>query len=441
VTQPTQAKTLPPPAGGLLDGVSRRLGALVAGTPGTMRLLGAAAALGALVFGVLGFVAVSSQSSAVASAQADAAQLVRLQRIHTNLVAADASATNAFLVGGLEPRASRVAYERGIARASTTLADAAAHDRDQAAELGRVNDALSRYTGLVESARANNRQGFPVGVAYVKQASALLHDDVLPRLIRLVDDGQEQVARAYGRGGSAPAGLWFGAALAIAAVLAASGWLASATRRVLNLPLAAAGIVVVVTFLAGAFLLSSSLGRAHDVRDGSYAAAVSLASARIAAFDAKSAESLTLISRGSGQAFEDRFLTQLATARTQAARADRIGFGAGDSPGGGGAVSDELEAYLAVHKTVRTDDDEGRYDEAVAIATGPGDKATTSNGSFAAFDRASGDALDEASASIAAGLRTARRPLGLLRWSLLVAALVAAVASWRGVAIRLQEYR
>ena len=48
-------------------------------------------------------VAVGQRSDEIGDMRADAAQLVRLQDARTSLVAADAAATNAFLVGGLEP--------------------------------------------------------------------------------------------------------------------------------------------------------------------------------------------------------------------------------------------------------------------------------------------------------------------------------------------------
>ena len=49
-------------------------------------------------------------------AEADAAQLIRVQQIQTNLLIADATATNAFLVGGLEPPAQRAPYDQAMLR-------------------------------------------------------------------------------------------------------------------------------------------------------------------------------------------------------------------------------------------------------------------------------------------------------------------------------------
>jgi hypothetical protein len=44
--------------------------------------------------------------------------------------------------------------------------------------LAEANASLTTYTGLIESARANNRQGFPVGIGYLKNASTVLRSQV-----------------------------------------------------------------------------------------------------------------------------------------------------------------------------------------------------------------------------------------------------------------------
>ena len=39
---------------------------------------------------------------------------------------------------------------------------------------------LPVYTGLVETARVYNRQGLPLGAAYLREASGLMRDKLLP---------------------------------------------------------------------------------------------------------------------------------------------------------------------------------------------------------------------------------------------------------------------
>ncbi len=127
---------------------------VVEGTPGRMRVLGAIAIVVSLAFGVFGFLALLRFSSDLDEAGRNAEQLVRIQSIRTNLVKADANATNAFLVGGLEPPAVRDAYTNGITSTAKTLAAASAARADDAAALERVNRVLTEYTGLIEAARA-----------------------------------------------------------------------------------------------------------------------------------------------------------------------------------------------------------------------------------------------------------------------------------------------
>ncbi len=59
--------------------------------------------------------------------------------------------------------------------------------------LGELNTTLLTYNGLIEQARANNRQGLPIGSQYLKDANATLQDDSLPLLKALVKANQDRV--------------------------------------------------------------------------------------------------------------------------------------------------------------------------------------------------------------------------------------------------------
>jgi len=171
---------------------------------------------------------------------------------------------------------------------------------------------------------------------------------------------------------------------------------------------------------------------AADARDGPYAQTVALATARIDGFDAKSAESLTLIARGSGQAYEDRFKLVAANANTALGGLTIVQTGAGEA-----AASASFERYVAAHTRVRTADDGGDWDAAVKSATGSGEAQR----SFATFDAASARALDARAKQLSDDLGHARRLLLALSWLLLLAGIAAAVLARRGIAQRLREYR
>jgi hypothetical protein len=434
VTETSQPSGAPPAQPPATRQVVRQVArATFEGTPGRMRLYGAFVVLGCLVFGLFAFIAASSRSSALSNARSDAAQLVRIQAIRTNLVFADANLTNAFLVGGLEPPAARSAYQQGIATASTTLAEASGVNSDDAAVLANVNDVITQYTGLVESARANNRLGFPLGAAYLRQATNLLRSDALPPLEELGKTEQSRIADSYSASARAMYWLVVGLVAALAVLVFTQVWLAGRTRRLLNLPLvtATAAVLVVGVILVGVMAWSQS--KANKTRSNAYFATVELATARIDAFDAKSAESLTLIARGSGQAYDASY-NDLAENASLVLK-DAAGRGGSNEQ----AAQQAFAAYQAVHAKIRALDNGGNWDSAVALATGT--SAEDANAVFATFNDASAKALSNRSAQLRNDLGTARAPLMAFAWIVLIVGVGAAVASIRGISLRLREYR
>jgi hypothetical protein len=402
----------------------------LAGTPGRLRLLAALAIAGCILFAVLGAIGLNRRASALTHAREDSAQLVRLQDIRTSLVEADAAATNAFLVGGLEPSATRAVYQDRLQHASSQVTAASTHDRSDADRLGVVNKDLATYAGLIESARANNRQGFPLGTAYLRQASALLRDQILPALTDLSVTNQQRVRSAHDQDRSVTL-LWLGGLIGLGTLVAAQLWIARRMRRLLNRPLLVATGILAAALVGASASAANALSKADDVRAGPYRAAVVLTAARSDAFDAKSAESLTLIARGSGQSYEQRHAQLMADANTKL----QTGVGGVDFT----AMRGQLADYAATHADIRALDDEGDWDKAVQIATGSDE--TGANARFAAFADATGKALDEQVALVDKGLSDARSPIVVFQWLVLVAGLIAAVAAWRGIADRLREYR
>jgi hypothetical protein len=400
------------------------------GTPGRLRLLAALAIAGCILFAVLGAIGLNRRAGALTHARVDSAQLVRLQDIRTSLVEADAAATNAFLVGGLEPSAIRAVYQDRLQHASSQITVAATHDRSDADRLGVVNKDLATYSGLIESARANNRQGFPLGTAYLRQASALLRDQILPALTDLSVTNQQRVRSAYDQDRSVTL-LWLGGLIGLGTLVAAQLWIVERMRRLLNRPLLIATGVLAAALVGAAAAAANALSRADEVRAGPYRAAVALTAARSDAFDAKSAESLTLIARGSGQPYEQRHAQLMADATS---KLDRTVAGVDFA-----AMQRQLIPYRVVHDKIRELDDAGDWDGAVTLATRS--DSDGANSRFAAFADATGKALDEQVALVDDGLSEARAPIVVVQWLVLVAGLIAAVAAWRGIADRLREYR
>jgi len=368
------------------------------------------------------------------------------QRIYRSLSDADATAATAFLSGGLEPLAARHRYLADIAEAASSLesATAVAGQSAAAADLARISAGLPVYTGEVETARADNRLGLPLGAAYLREASSLMRGTLLPAARDLSAQANARLAAESGQATGLPS---IAIALVVAIIVGyalyrAQRWLSGRTHRVVNFGLAVASVAgaVSVLWLIIAFTVARvELGQAHD--HGS-APVQALAQAEIAALQAHADESLTLIDNSGDDSFQADFTsvrTKLGpgpgTLLTVASSA------AGGSPGSGyaAAAAPDATAWYAAHQRVRSQDDSGAHSQAVqsAIGSAPGDSAAA----FGRLDSAlsSGIAADQVVFHDRAV--TGRDAATGLEAGLIVLSLIMAAGCARGLTQRLAEYR
>ena len=407
-----------------------RLG--VRGTPGRLRIVSAVLVVVGLLFGLAAAQSFWAADGALARADRNAAQLVRLQEIQTSLVRADADATNAFLVGGLEPAAQRADYNAAVDRAARAVAFAARAQSADGDALAALSSAIQHYTGGVVQARADNRLGLPLGAEYLREASAELRADALPILGSLTQANQARVATEFTTARAAQPLALAAGLVTLVVIAGALVWLARRTHRFVNVPVAGSGVVVVVVLVAVAAVLGSVRTTVSDVRAGSYAAARALSGARVAAFDAKANESLTLISRGSGAAFEAAWAASSAATSHRLADAASIDAVHAD-------LATSWAAYTALHHKIRVLDDGGAWEQAVAAAVSR--DAGSANAAFAAFDSRSGEQLTAAGNATSSALRDAESGLTAAGWLSVLAGVLAAVLAWWGLSQRIEEYR
>ena len=133
--------------------------------------------------------------------------------------------------------------------------------------LSRLNEELVAYVALIEDARANNRQGFPVGAQYQRTASATLRADALPLLDNLVTANAQ---RAESQMGVWPiAILAVAGSVALAALVLAQVWLARRFRRRVNPGVVAATVVVLLTWVIGLIAVGAT-GAAVNADQGRF---------------------------------------------------------------------------------------------------------------------------------------------------------------------------
>ncbi len=185
-----------PPAGA---SASRRA-SLTGGktTPARLRLLLAVTIAASLPWGAAAAWTASQRTSAAGNVVTTTEPLsYDAQQIYQSLSDADATQAAAFLALS-EPGAGRSRYLGDIARAETYLeaATAAAGNQGPGSELTVLSTEIPVYTGLVETARADNQQGLAVGAAFQGEASHLMRTTLLPAADLLYQQENARLATA-----------------------------------------------------------------------------------------------------------------------------------------------------------------------------------------------------------------------------------------------------
>ena len=181
---------------------TRAVRGLTLTTPAQFRLAAAVLVVGLAVLGLVGVQVALDRADAVTAVTDDATpMLVGAEELYVALADADAAASSAFL-GALEPRDLRAKYRTRIAEANAWLTKIAAEPDlsvASSAAVTRIAETLPAYTGEIEAARANDRWGFPVGAAHLRQASNDMVATILPAATSVYEDAARQLYDALRR--------------------------------------------------------------------------------------------------------------------------------------------------------------------------------------------------------------------------------------------------
>ncbi len=439
----TSVRTDPPaPGRTTLGDRLREARDLARGTrPGRLVTRGAGALALVLLAGVLALTAVVAGDDAVDDVAGRSGPLVLAgQQLYGALSDADASAAQAFLAGGAEPPELRLRYQDDLALAGTALTALAGSDPGDPAAT-RLATGLPVYAGLVETARTTNRQGLAVGSAYLREASAFLQSELLPAAADLYDRRAAELTDRQETGDgtlTALAALVVGIAAVVVLVRLHTDVARSTKRRLTPGLLVAVAAVVVALLWGAAAMVTQALLVTEQRGDGTGPAGL-VVSSRFAALQARTAETLTLVARGSGSAYEDEWNRLVPTLTAPDGDLARAAGAAPSVRGDLDGAQDAARRWAGAHTRLRALDDGGDYDAAVALAlsTAPGGAAAESARVDAALQRAinalSAQAADDAEAASAATT--------LLGIGVVVLTLVAAGGIVAGLWPRLQEYR
>ncbi|MCM6777358.1 hypothetical protein NDR87_28110 [Nocardia sp. CDC159] len=360
------------------------------------------------------------------------------QHLYTSLSVADAAAGTAFISGGLEPKQLRDRYDQALGEASAELvtqsSSTGAADPDGRLR-SRIATGLPVYAGLVETARANNREGHPVGAAYLSEASNLMQTRLLPTARELQENRSAAILDTQRSHVRPPWAAIVLPIVALSALVVAQLYLARRWHRMLNpgLLLASATLLALLswTVIAGSLSALSTM-RGRD--DGSVPTA-DLTEGRILVQQARTAETLKLVRRDASGDYDHTY--DASTAKLTRLLTDYPGHapGAEDVATARGALDRWREAHRRMNDTLGRGDFLG----AGAVAIGPG--AGEATASVDALDTALADGIAKTRHTLRANVSEAARALDVLAPGALVLSLLAAVFVLAGLWPRLREYR
>ena len=359
-------------------------------------------------------------------------------QLYTTLSVADAAAATAFIAGA-EPQDVRQRYEQAITDASVavTRASAGLTTEPMIELLGRVNAELAVYTGLVETARTNNRAGNPVGSSYLSEASALMQTKILPDAQRLYEATSARVDAETTASTRIPAPVILVVLATVMFGLFSNRWLTKRTRRRVNIGFVAGGlaVLIMVVWVGTALVISTS-----DSRSAKNTAAQSLKTVTTMAITAQQAradETLALVRRGDEDVRKqsyyqriDSMQQQLNTFLNANNDIDKDDLaGAGDLLRKWRASNDRINAYIAV----------GNYQAATQVALGTGEDDSTP--AFDKLDAALSKGIEESRGQLRTDIVNARRVLSGATFGAAALSVIAAFAVALGLWPRLSEYR
>jgi hypothetical protein len=349
------------------------------------------------------------------------------QNLYAALSSADAAAATSFLSGGTQTPLMRARYQQALTAAASALADATAGAPDVATReaLAAISARLVTYSGLVEAARANNVQRFPLGSAYLREASSVMQNDLLPAARSILSAGLARVDQAQRQVASPPIASVVSLTVALATIGACSVLMLTLTNRRFNIGLVGSGlliVVVVVWIVAGTRLAADDINRARSEGTARFG---DLAEARILAQQARTDEMLQIIARGDADVGEAAYARHIQSLHA------RLG---GESPSTAAAV----DRWVAAHGIQTDAYRAGEYQRAVDLAIGPDGGGSAPE--FAIVESNLRSEMEAARVRQREGLSDAGRYLAGAPTTTVVAMVLAAAAAAFGLWPRLKEF-
>jgi hypothetical protein len=364
------------------------------------------------------------------------------QELYNSLSVADTVATSGFLDDSSRTADTRPEYRQALDTASRAVVRAAAGIDEPASRpmalILEIQEKLPLYVSMVTEAGANNRQGYPLGAAYITQASTMMQNEILPAAAELYDITSSAVTD---RQSTLTRPSWFalsGLVAAVVMLVIAQFWLSAWTNRRLNPGYLAATVLMIIALAwAGASALTTWNAGSRGVT-GAAQPLQTLTSLRINAQQARTTEILGLVQRDATEDSQTSFSERVAA--VDGGLEQLRGDLAGDSGNAGiDEAREQLRGWDSAHAQMAAMLRRGDYSGAVAATLGDSGPANVSR----AFDNLDGDLqnlIDQSRGDLREFLSDSRGTAQRTTALVLVLSLLSIVLVIQGTRPRLQEY-
>lgn len=415
----------------------RRTGSFLVTSPGRMTTYAVVLVIAILAAGLsMSQTTNARQQQLVVMAQQSEPMSHAAQNLYASLTIADASANTSFSQGTVSGSTElRTKYDNAIAQASMAATRAATGINDvnsvEMAEIANIQRLLPVYTGLVESARANARQGHSVGVAYLASASGLMRDKILPSAQTLYDRTSDRTA-ANRQELTAPPWVPMSGILAAILLLLWVQWrLTRANGRLFNVGLFAATLCMLAA-LTGVAAVTVTTWQNEKLYGEKTAPLLQLTEARIHAQQLRSTETLNLVRRQPADA--NAFANSLGSISDSLHRIDSQQPNQ-DVKASISSAADWNKSHSRMMDQLST----GDYAGAIATAT-DGNNQSSSAAAFQDLDNSLQSAISDARTELRMSLDNARRASAAISLVTIAVTILAAILVVLGFRSRLLEY-
>lgn len=358
------------------------------------------------------------------------------QNLYASLTIADASANTAFSRGTLNSSQDLASnFDDVIAQASMSATRAATGienvDDPEMKNVATVQRLLPVYTGMVETARANARQGNPVSVAYLASASNLMQVQILPAAKSLYERTSTTTNEEQRELSKPPLFPMSGLAAAILMLLVTQWWLTRRTGRLFNVGLFGATMLMTIA-LVGVGIATTQPWQSGSLFGQQRPDVHALTEVRIDAQQLRASETLGLVRR---QPADAESFSQ--SVRTLVGELERVDANAPDDDVR--AAIHAVYSWESGHNLMMEHLGSGDYAGAVRIAT-DADNASSSATAFNQVDESLQNSIAESRLAARENLDQSRRAIAALSLATVTLTVIAAVLVVFGFRHRLLEY-